>query len=234
MARMDADLPPWPRLADSWWVYLLGAFALVLYPIGLVERLRCGLGRCTGSAVERLFDLDGLGGLPRLFVTGLFVTVAVLAWLARRRCVDQPRSWWTAIAGIGALLAVAKLVSAHSAAKQSAPVLTLVIGVLITGVVLRALVSAGRRWAVPAARPVVVALAVYAAAALGLDAITSLLEASQDHVGVLWAGAATFVEELGEALAAIFVVVSVRWHLPPSPVGSSGVVQAPGQEFRQQ
>src|SRR5438270_11215209 len=107
---MDADLPPWPRLADSWWVYLLGGLELVLYPIGLVVRLRCGLGRCTGSSFERLFDLDGLGGLPRLFVTGRFVAAAVLAWLARRGCVDRPRWWWAALAGVGAVVAVVRRV----------------------------------------------------------------------------------------------------------------------------
>jgi len=55
------------------------------------------------------------------------------------------------------------------------------------------------------------------AAALGLDAITSAVAAVQDHVGALSAAASTFVAELGEALAALFVLVTVRWHLPVSP-----------------
>jgi hypothetical protein len=214
---MRSVLTPWPRLAEAWWVYALGALALVLFPIGLITRLRCGLGRCTGSTLQHLFDLDSIGGLPRLFITGLFVAVGVLGWLTRRRSEGTARRWWTAIAGIGVVLAVAKLVSAHSAAKHSAPLLTLVVGLLLTGVALGALTVTGRRWGIAAARPIAVALGAYAAAALGLDAITSAVAAAQDHVGALSAAASTFVEELGEALATLFVLVTVRWHLPAPP-----------------
>ncbi|HEV7188878.1 MAG TPA: hypothetical protein VGN28_13370 [Blastococcus sp.] len=214
---MRPALTPWPRLADAWWVYALGALALVLFPIGLITRLRCGLGRCTGSTLQHVFDLDAIGGLPRLFISGLFAAVAVLAWLARRRSGDVARTWWTAVAGIGAVLAVAKLVSMHSTAKHSAPLLTLAGGLLLTGLALGALTVTGRRWGIAAARPIAVTLGVYAAAALGLDAVTSAVAAAQDHVGALSAAASTFVEELGEALAALFVLVTVRWHLPAPP-----------------
>ncbi|MGZ4648666.1 MAG: hypothetical protein ACXVYC_20340 [Blastococcus sp.] len=214
---MQSTPTPWPRLADAWWVYALGALALVLFPIGLITRLRCGLGRCTGSTLQHLFDLDSIGGLPRLFISGLFVAVGVLGWIARRRSAGTARTWWTAIAGVGVVLAVAKTVSAHSTAKHSAPLLTLVVGLLLTGVALAALTVTGRRWGIAAARPIAVALGVYAAAALGLDAVTTAVAAAQDHVGALSAAASTFVEELGEALAALFVVVTVRWHLPTPP-----------------
>jgi len=216
MAPVTPELSRWPRLSDAWWVYALGAVALVLFPIGLITRVRCGLGRCTGSTAQHLFDLDRIGGLPRLFTSGLFVAVCCLGWLARRRLEGRSRTWWTAIAAIGAVLAVAKLVSAHSHAKAAAPLATLVIGVLIAGVALWALSVTGRRWEIGAARPIAFALAGYAAAALGLDAVTSMVEASQDHVGALTAAVATFAEELGEALAALVVVVTVRWQLPRS------------------
>jgi hypothetical protein len=195
-----------------------------LFPLGLVTRLRCGIGRCTGSTAQHLFDLDSIGGLPRLFITGLFVAVCALGWLARRRTDGPTRTWWTAIAVIGAVLAVAKLISAHSTAKAAAPLATLVVGVLVAAVALYALAGTGRRWGIGAARPIAFALAAYAAAALGLDAVTTAVEAAQDHVGALSAAAATFVEELGEALAALVVVVTVRWHLPRS----GGVSPAPG------
>jgi hypothetical protein len=211
---MRSALTPWPRLAEAWWVYVLGVLALVLFPIGLIMRLRCGLGRCTGSTLQHLFDLDAIGGLPRLFITGLFAAVGVLGWLGRRRSDGDARTWWTAIAGGGVVLAVAKLVSLHSTAKHSAPLLTLGVGLLLTGLALGALTVAGRRWGIAAARPNAVALGVYAAAALGLDAVTSAVAAVQDQVGALSAAASTFVEELGEALAALFVLVTVRWQLP--------------------
>jgi len=226
---VDPDLRPWPRLANSWWVYALGGLALVLYPIGLLTRVRCGLGYCTGSAAEHLLDLDGLDGLPRLFTTGLFVAVCVLGWVGRRRTERPVRRWWAAVAAIGAALALAKLISAHSVAKASSPTLTLAVGLLLTGIVLARLTVTGRRMGIPATRPVVVALGAYAAAALGLDAVTAAVEAAQVHAGALSAAAATFVEELGEALAALFVVVSVRWHLPPP-----APLDEPGQAFRQQ
>lgn len=234
MTPVTPELSRWPRLSDAWWVYALGALGLVLFPIGLITRLRCGLGRCTGSTAQHLFDLDSIGGLPRLFISGLFVAVAVLGWRARRRTEGEVRTWWTVIAAIGAALAVAKLVSVHSAAKAAAPLATLVIGVLIAGFALWALATSGRRWGIPAARPIAFALAGYAAAALGLDAITSVVEAAQDHVGALSAAAATFVEELGEALAALVVVTTVRWHLPGTPEFARPVPEETGQVSRQQ
>jgi hypothetical protein len=215
---MDSAPSPWPRFADAWWVYTLGGVALVLFPLGLITRLRCGHGRCAGSVFRQLLDLDSIGGLPRLFITGLFLAVCALGWVALRRCAGRARTWWTAISGIGLLLAVAKLVSAHSVAKSSAPMGSLVVGVLLAALALSVLLATGRRWGIEAARPITVALGAYAAAALGLDAVTSAVEAAQQHAGALSAAASTYVEELGEALTALLVVVTVRWHLPRGAV----------------
>jgi hypothetical protein len=71
---------------------------------------------------------------------------------------------------------------------------------------------------VAATRPVVLALAAYAAVALGLDLLTALAAAVQDRVGWLTVSGATFVEELGEALAALLLLVTVRWQTS-EPVG---------------
>jgi hypothetical protein len=223
---------------------LLGAVALVLFPIGLVTRVRCG--RCTASPLQYLFNLDSVGGLPRLFISGLFAAVAVLGWRAQRRCTDPARPWWRAIAGIGLLLAAAKLVSVHSTAKQWAAVPTLTVGILLASGVIGALAVTGRQRGLTAARPIAVALAGYAVAALGLDAVTSAVTASHGYAGAISSAAATFVEELGEAVTALLVVVAVRWNLPHSRgvVPAPGVVQDPGsghsvpragdQEVRQQ
>lgn len=198
----------------AWWVYGLAAVALVLYPLGLVARLRCEVRGCSDSVVEQAMDLDALGGLPRLFTTGLFVGLAVLAWLAVRRSTGSPRLWWASLAAIGIGLAVAKLVSVHSIAKASSVAATFGGGLLVTVVALGVLWVSGRRWAVAATVPVVVALGTYATAALGLDLTTSLLIRVQETTGDFTEAAAVFVEEFGEALTALGVLVTVRWTLP--------------------
>jgi hypothetical protein len=210
---MDSAPSPWPRLADAWWVYLLGAVELVLFPFALVTRARCLVRQCTGSWLESALALDAIGGLPRLLITGLFVGMAVLGWRAARRSGGTERRWWTAIAGLGVVLALAKLVSVHSEAKSESPLLTLTVGVAVAAAALGGLAVTGRRWGIAGARPIVVALAAYAAAALGLDAIGSAVLAAHPHALLLGAGC-TFVEELGEAVTALIVVVAVRWNLP--------------------
>ena len=208
--RRDLPLTPWPRLRQTWWVYGLAAALLALYCTGLLVRVRCAvLGHCGGSG--RFFDLDAVGGLPRLATTALFAVTAVLAWRASRRQTGRGGTWWISVAVICVVLALAKLSSLHSLAKQSAAVLTLVVGVVGAAVILGALAVTGRRWGVAATVPVVVALAGYAAASLGLDAITSLVAAVQSQAGALTDAAATFVEELGEALTALVLLVTVRW-----------------------
>jgi len=70
---------------------------------------------------------------------------------------------------------------------------------------------------VRAGPPVVLALGVYAFAALGLDAVTGLVATLHGGTGVLLHAASTFVEELGEALAALLVLAAVWWRLPADP-----------------
>ena len=221
---MSPPPAPWPRLRESWWVFALAGIAVAIFPLALVVQVRCALGRCTGSLWERLLALDALGGLPRLYTSLLFAAVAALAWVAARRSAGRARLWWAAVAGIGVLLTVAKLLSAHSKAEGVSAAATLVVGVVVTVLALGALTVTGRRWGIAATRPVVLALGVYALAALGLDAVTALLVAVQDSVGALTRAAATFGEELGEAMSALFVLVTVRWQLPRT----GGVPRAPG------
>jgi hypothetical protein len=203
-------------LRDAWWLWLLLGVAVVLFGAGLDVRLRCRLhDGCHWWTRDRFFDLDSLSGLPRLFITGLFVAVAVLAWRARRGSVGRSARWWTAVAAIGAALAVLKVVSAHSTAKASSDVATLVVGVALSVVALGVLWRTARRWDVPAGPSVVVALAVYAFAALGLDAVTGAVSAVGGTTGVVADAVATFVEEFGEALGAL-VVLAVVWCWLPS------------------
>jgi hypothetical protein len=212
---LDDGLRPWPRIRDTWWVFGLAASALGIFLLGFLVALRCGPRRCHGSLVPRLLDLDAVGGLPRLFTTALFLATALLAWRARRSVQGAATNWWAAVAAIATGLTLAKAVSVHSTIKQDAsPLPTLLASVLLTILALGGLWMAGRRWGVAATGPVVVALAAYALAALGLDQLTGLAAAIQDRVGWLTVSGAIFVEELGEALAALFFLVTVRWQIP--------------------
>ena len=206
----SAPLTPWPRLREVWWVYLLAAGLIGLHAVAVVARVRCLQGTC-GGPVGRAFDPDAVGGVPRLVTTALLVATAVLAVRAARSAAGRTATWWGAVAGIGGLLALAKLVSAHSVAKSDAAVLTLLGSALLAAVALGVLWRLGRRWAVPGTGPVVTALGLYAVAALGLDAATTVLSSVQDHAGALSEAGAVFVEELGEALTALAVLVTVRW-----------------------
>ena len=207
----------WMR-RETRWAIGLGAALIALYSAGLLVRIRCAVGgHCGGPA--RFFDLDALGGVPRLTTTALFVVSAVVAWRASRLSSGRRALWWAAVAAIAAVLAVLKLLSVHSVAKADSATLTLLGSVLATGVALGGVWVLGRRWDVAAAGPVTLALAVYACAAIGLDAVTWLFAAVQSEAGALSASAATFVEELGEALAALVVLATLRWQRPaPAPV----------------
>jgi len=208
----NGGLRPWPRIRDTWWVFGLAASALGIFLLGFLVALRCGPRGCSGSLATRLSDIDAVGGLPRLFTTALFGAVAVLAFRARRHVQGPAAPWWAAVSVIATGLALAKVASVHATLKGSvSPLLTLVGGLALTGLALGLLWTAGRRRGVAAARPVVLAFAAYAVVALGLDLLTGLAAAVQAHVGWLTVSGATFVEELGEALAALLLLVTVRW-----------------------
>jgi hypothetical protein len=211
---------PASRLPDAWWASGLALLALGLFGAGFVERLRCGRRGCPGAPLTQLLDLDAVGGLPRLFTTALFVAVAWLAWRARRQVSGRARLWWTALSAVGAGLALVKVASAHNTLEQDVPP-ALAAG--LTVVVLAALTVSGRRWAVAATVPVVLALALYAASALGLDLLTTAAALAQEQTGRFTAAAAVFVEELGEALAALLLLVVV-----------CRTARAAGQSVRQQ
>jgi hypothetical protein len=208
----NEGLRPWPRLRDTWWVFVLAAAALGIFMLGFLIALRCGPRGCHRSLLSRLLDLDAIGGLPRLFTTGLFLAAGLLAWRASRSARGGPATWWTAVAVIAAGLALAKATSVHSLLKNStSPLLTLVGGLALTALALGVLWRFGRRWGVPATRPVVLALALYAVVSLGLDLLTGAAAVVQDRVGWLTVSGSTFVEELGEALCALLLLVTIRW-----------------------
>jgi hypothetical protein len=185
----------------------------LLFTVGLLVEVRCAVGRCPGPEVRRLFDLDALGALPRLFTTAVFVVIAVLAGLAGARAAGRVRIWWSVVAAGGVALALAKAVSAHSSLEQDdGRALTLVGGVALTVIGLPLLLWAGLRWSVPGALPVTAALAAYAVAALGLDQVTGAV-ASVSTSPVLLAFA-VYLEEGGEAVTALVLLATVVQAVP--------------------
>lgn len=213
MTETGSGLTTWPRFRDTWWVGVLAVLALTLFVIGLLVRVRCGTVGCPPR--DRWFDLDAVGGLPRLFTTSLFVATGVVATIAARRTDRLAQTFWVVVAAAGALLAVAKLTSVHSIAKSDdGGTTTLLVGLGVTVLGLAVVGLVGRRGGVVGTRAVVVALAFYAVAALGLDVVTGVVAAAQTQTGVFSTAGATFVEEFGEAVTALVLLVTVRWHLP--------------------
>lgn len=203
-------------MRDDTWVWALAGLALGLFGLGFAVRWQCTRGTCVLGRHEWLFDLDAVGGLPRLFTTSLFLATTVVAARAAARSAGRRRAWWVTVSVVGVGLVFAKLVSAHSVLEGvdgRGP--TLLVGSVATVVGLPVLARLGRAWGVPGSRAVVLALAVYALAALGLDQVTGLV-AGLDPAP-LPVAAATFVEELGEALAALGVLAVVVRGLPHPP-----------------
>ncbi len=205
--------PRRPRVRDDTWLWALVGLAAGLFGLGFVVRWRCAVGTCPLGGAEWVLDLDAVGGLPRLFTTSLFVASAVCAGRGAARTRGTHRLWWAAVALIGTGLVLAKLVSAHSVLEGwDGAGQTLVLGSLASLVGLPVLGLLGRAWRVPAAAAVVLALAVYVLAALGLDVLTHAVVAV--HPGPLPAAAATLVEELGEALAALALLATLSRRVP--------------------
>ncbi len=197
------------------WVLALALVGAAVFAVGFVVQLRCAVGACPDPAVRRLFRLDALGALPRLFTTGLFLAVAVLAALAAWRSLGSARLWWAGVVAGGAVLTVAKAVSSHSALERDdGRFVTLVGAVLATVIGLSLLWWAGRAWSVPGTTPIVLALGLYAAAAIGLDQVTETVAgAGLRHPWVPLA-VATFVEEGSEAVTALLVLAVVAAWVP--------------------
>ncbi|WP_369140763.1 hypothetical protein [Modestobacter versicolor] len=190
---------------------VLAGLAFLLFALSSVVQYRCGKWGCDSGLKGRL-DVEAVGGLPRLFTTAVFLLVAVVAVVAARRAVAGRQAWWAAVGLAGVLLAVAKIVSAHSAFESSdGRWVTLAVSLLLSAVGIGLLAAGARRWDVPGARPVVLALVAYTVVALGLDALTAIAVAAQSYSGLRSWTVLAFLEEFGEALTAIGLLAAVRW-----------------------
>jgi hypothetical protein len=216
---------PLPALAVP-----LAGVGVTLEAVGFVLR---AAGHERGTA--RLLSMDLPLSVPRLYVTALFAAAAVAAVLGGARSRGR-RTWWFSVAAVAAVVAEVKAggtvhVRAVAALGLSGrPVLAALVSTGVIAVVLAALFLVSRTERRDRRR-VLSALALYGLAAIGLSAVSSM-------AGGNWATAATFVEESGEVLGGVAVLVAVLAGVAPRLVlpadwalrrtADSETVDAPG------
>jgi hypothetical protein len=186
---------------------------------GAVALETCGFVlRLTGDEL-RVLSMDAPYSLPRMYVAALFAAAA-LAAVAGAGVLPGRRTWWTAVGLVGGLIAAVKAGSTVHAETLDAlseavggTAATVISAALAIGVVaaLWILSREERR----DRRRVLACLAAYAVASVGLSAVSSV-------VGDDWSAAATFVEESGEALAAVAFLVAVLVGVAPRLVLPAG------------
>ncbi|SFK91952.1 hypothetical protein [Geodermatophilus ruber] len=182
----------------------LAAAAVALETVGYV-------GRLTGSTT-RVLSMDAPYSLPRMFVAALFAAAALVA-LAGAARIPGRRTWWLAVGVVAAAIALVKAGSTvHATAMDEladavgpggAVGLSMVLAAAVIAV-LGFLSRAERR----DRRRVLGCFAGYAVAAVGLSAVSAVLDGR-------WGMAATFVEESGEALAGVALLVAVLIGVAP-------------------
>lgn len=190
----------------------LAAVGVTLEAAGLVARLLGATGM-TG----RLLSMDGPASLPRLYVTALFATAAVVAVVGAARLPER-RAWWCAVAGVAAVVAGIKGGVVHGSALSSLSKAVTFEGAVALSVVLAAAAVAGLWWLSRSERRdrarVLGALSLYAVASVGLSAV-SLAGMGVFGATSSWVASATFVEEAVEAVAAVAFFAAVLVGVAP-------------------
>ena len=198
----------------------LFAVAVTLETVGYV-------GRLTGAngPTADLLSMDAPWSLPRLFVAALFAAAA-LAAVAGASSIPGRRTWWLAVGLVAGGIAAVKAGSTlHSDALS---VLTYVVGdtgALLVSAAAALVVLAGLGFLSRAERRdrrrVLGVLALYAAASVGLSAVSSVVAGAVGSASN-WVAAATFVEESGEALAGVSFLIAVLVGVAPQLVLPAG------------
>lgn len=206
--RLQIPLPPF--------AVALVAVAVVLQTVGYV----LGLTRASGQ-VAQLLSMDAPFSVPRMYVAALF-GAAALAAVAGAGTMPGRRTWWLAVgtvAGIVCAIKAGSTLHATAVTELSAAV-TMTGAVLISALVAGAVVAG--LWFLSRdderdRRRVLSALALYAAASVGLSAVSNALAGAYGSAAG-WTLAATYLEETGEALAAVTMLVAVLAGVAPRVV----------------
>jgi hypothetical protein len=188
----------------------LAAVAVALETTGYVLRLNGATGRSAD-----LLSMDAPFALPRMFVALLFAAGAIAA-VAAAGSIPGRRTWWLAVAVVGAGIAAVKAGGTVHADAMSA--LTDALGartaVLVSAVAAVAVVAA--LWFLSRTerrdrRRVLGTLAGYGVASVGLSALSASVSSN-------WYVTATFLEESGEALAGVAFLIAVLVGVAPRVV----------------
>ena len=176
------------------------------------------LNRLTGGTTAGVLSMDAPFSLPRMFVALLFAAAAAAA-VSAAGTMPGRRTWWLAVALVGGGIAAVKAGSTvHATAMHSLSGLIGSGGAVVAGAALATAVV-GVLWFLSRddlrdRRRVLGAVAFYAVASVGLSALTNVVA---DAVGGAssWAAGATFLEEAGEALAAVSFLLAVLAGVAP-------------------
>ncbi|MGY1795489.1 hypothetical protein ACI796_16075 [Geodermatophilus sp. SYSU D00525] len=185
----------------------LAGLAVALEAVGYALHLRGTTGQ-----VARVLSMDAPYSLPRMYVAALFAAAALAAVAGAARNPGR-RTWWLAVGAVaGGIAAVKAGSTVHVDAVQAlsavvSPAGAVVVSVLAAGAVLAVLAFLSRAERRDRRR-VLSTLGLYAVAAVGLSAVSG-------WVGAQWYAMATFVEESGEALSAVAVLMAVLVGVAP-------------------
>lgn len=199
-------------------VVVMAALAVGLELIGYLARVAP-----VPREIARPMSMELPYSVPRLYVAALFAAAAIAAAAGAGRMSGR-RTWWTAVAVLGAGIASVKAGSQlHKAFLLSLgaydrPLLALVVSTPL------ALAALGGLWWLSRnerrdRRRMLLSLAAYGFASVVLSAVSSAAETRWGHGSLLTATAA-FVEESGEALSgvaflfAVLIGVAPRFVLP--------------------
>jgi hypothetical protein len=186
----------------------LAALAIALMTVGYGFRLTGATGQ-----IATAFSLDAPFSLPRLYVAAVFAAAA-LAAIAGAGSNPGRRTWWIAVGGVAAGIAVVKagrnvhddaLDSLEEAAGTRAAILLSAAAAAAVVAALWFLSRHERR----DRRRVLSVLSLYAGASVGLSALSSAVSSTT------WAPTARYLEESGEALAGVAFLLAVLVGVAP-------------------
>jgi hypothetical protein len=206
-SRVRRRAVPVPTLG----VVLFG-IAVALEASGYVVRLTGATGQ-----TSRLLSMDAPFSVPRMYVAALFAAAA-LAALAGAGSIPGRRTWWLAVGVVAGGIAAVKAGAVHSVALATITEALGTAGALALSALAAASVV-GALWFLSRTerrdrRRILGVLALYAAASVGLSAVSA---AAREAFGFTstWAAAATFLEESAEALAGVAFLVGVLVGVAP-------------------
>ena len=185
----------------------LAATAVLLETAGFIGRLTSATG-----PVARALDMDAPYSAPRTYVAALFAVAAVAAFAGAVRAPGR-RTWWLAVGLVAAGIAVVKIggtvhvdaMTALSEAVGEAGAVVASFALVSSVLAVLGFVSRDER---RDRRRVLTCLAAYGGASVGLSTVSALATGQ-------WAVTATYLEESGEALAGVAVLVAVLVGVAP-------------------